>query len=273
MDIIAFRALIKRKRGEANLSQEKLAGKIYGDPARKSDISRLERGKIANPQEKTIQYLCQALEISAAEMDPLRQSRPSATQLENIPSLSREALQNLAARFNIDGAFERSDPDLRKLLTLKAEEHRNLLTEIESLNGLSNRIDNIHAATLDATKNQNYAEANELLENAREINLTENVVPALETNAKLLKTRADITLLNGEIKEAFQTLSTAADSFAAVDPLETAHKRLNYFKILYFHGSRYGSTGMIHAAQMIRDALKRIDHNTSAPLWASAQTI
>lgn len=271
MDIVAFGALIKRKRGEAKLSQEKLAGRIYNDPARKSDISRLERGLIANPQEKTIQYLCEALNISIAEMEPLRQSRPSAAQLDNIPSLSREALQNLAARFNIDGSFTLPDEELRRLLTLKAEEHRALLTEIESLKGLSARIDNIHAAALDAAENNNYAEANQLLEDAREINLTENVTPALETNAKLLKARADIALLNGEIGGAYGILSTAADSFAAIAPDAPARKRLEYNYLLYSHGLRYGSTGMMQAATMSRDAIDLLDREKQSGLWAHAQ--
>ena len=124
MDVTAFAALIKRKRGQARLTQETLAQDIFGDSARKADISRLENGRVKNPQEATIQRLCQALNISDAEMEPIRQSRPSAAQLDQIPTLSREELENLALRFGIEGVFDRTDPDLRQLLTKKAEEYR-----------------------------------------------------------------------------------------------------------------------------------------------------
>jgi hypothetical protein len=184
---------------------------------------------------------------------------------------TRTLLQNLAARLNVENAFDLSYTQLRKELSDKADQHRALIKELEALKGISARIDNIHGAALDAAERGNYSEANQLLENAREINLTENVLPALETNAKLLKTRADIALLNGEINEAFRILSTAADSFAAVDPTAPARKRLEYADILYNHGLRYGSTGMTYAAAMIRDAIALLDRDTQSALWGGAQ--
>ena len=105
-DRIAYGALVKQRRGEKRLTQETLAGDVFGDVGRKGDISRIENGKIT-PQEATIQKLCQELGISDAEMAPIRQSRPMAERLAEIPTLSREDLQNLAARFGIEDPMRR----------------------------------------------------------------------------------------------------------------------------------------------------------------------
>ncbi|MDF1729682.1 MAG: helix-turn-helix transcriptional regulator, partial [Sulfitobacter sp.] len=114
-DVTAFGALIKRKRGEARLTQETLALDVFGDSSRKADISRLENAKVPNPQEATVQKLCTALDISPAEMEPIRQSRPSAAQLDQIPTLSREQLEDLAARFQVEAVYDRSNRELRSL--------------------------------------------------------------------------------------------------------------------------------------------------------------
>ncbi|MGX9353710.1 helix-turn-helix domain-containing protein, partial [Roseobacteraceae bacterium S113] len=96
-DRVAFAALVKRKRGEKNLTQQRLAEAVFGDIGRKGDISRIENAKVT-PQEITIRAICDVLAISDAEMEPVRQGKPVAGQLANIPALSREDLENLAAR-------------------------------------------------------------------------------------------------------------------------------------------------------------------------------
>ena len=133
LDIQAFAALIKRKRGEKGLTQETLALDVFGDSNRKGDISRIENARIENPQEATIQKLCKALDISTAEMDPIRTARVTAAQLEKIPTLSRNELELLASRFEIEKPHDQGDAQLRELLTLKAEEYRQYKAQIDGL--------------------------------------------------------------------------------------------------------------------------------------------
>ena len=125
MDLIALGALIRAKRGQAKITQETLALDVFGDSTRKGDISRIENGKVT-PQEATLQKLCDALSISEAEMLPIRTARRADEQLANIPSLSREELQNLSARFELENAFTADDTELRRQLTIMADEFRTL---------------------------------------------------------------------------------------------------------------------------------------------------
>ena len=61
---VLFGRLVKEKRGIEGLSQDGLAGKCGLAKARISDI---EKGKIGNPQAKTVDALCVALNISREE--------------------------------------------------------------------------------------------------------------------------------------------------------------------------------------------------------------
>ncbi len=124
-DQVAYGALVRRKRGERKLTQETLALDVFGDSTRKGDISRIENGRIT-PQEATIVKINIALGISKAEMEPIRQSRPISGQLDKIPTLSREQLEDLAARFGVEGAYDKGDEELRGFLTDKANDYRAL---------------------------------------------------------------------------------------------------------------------------------------------------
>ncbi|MEP4553839.1 helix-turn-helix domain-containing protein, partial [Tateyamaria sp.] len=263
LDRIAFGALIKRTRGEARLTQETLAGDVFGDPTRKADISRIENGRV-DPQEATIQKLCAALGISAAEMEPIRQSRPAAEQLANIPALSREDLQNLAARFELDGVYTMPDGELRRLLTLKADEHRALKSEVDNIDDGLIRLSNLKAAAQDAIARVNLDEVEELLSRVQEVEL--------EEAAKTAELRANNALLRGRVEQAYRILCAAADSFAAVDPLEPAQRKiLGYAEKLGRHGMRFGGAGLSLSVEMMRqtatDNLKAMD----AWLWAAGK--
>jgi len=264
MEVIAFGALIKRKRGETGLSQEKLAARIWDDPARKSDISRLERGLVPSPQEKTIQYLCDALNISAAEMEPIRQSRLSAAQLDHIPTLSREELENIATRFEIAGVFDRSDADLRHLLTQKATEYRALKAEVDGIEDGLKRPSNLKAAAQDAIARIDLEEVEEILSRVQEVEK--------EEAAKTAELRAENALLRGKVNQAYALYCDAADSFKIIHPLETARRRiLKYCEPLWKHGLRYGGLGIKRAEEIVRDTLEDSLKQADPALWAAGQ--
>ena len=263
MDVTGFAALIKRKRGEACLTQETLALDVFGDAGRKADISHLENARVPNSQEATVQKICKALGISPAEMEPLRQSHPSAAQLDNIPSLSREALQNLAARFNIENRFELSDENLRKELTKRADEFRTLKSEVDAIPDSMRNLANLKAAAQDAIDRVDLEEVENLMAMVHETEL--------EEVAKSSEIRANTALLRGKVADAYRYLFAAADSFAAVDPLEPIRRRLKSGQILYYHGLRYGSTGFRAAINMFEKAETLALKNSDKLLVASSQ--
>ncbi len=264
LDVIVFGELIKRKRGEAKLSQEKLASRIWNDPARKGDISRLERGLVAKPQEKTIQYLCTALNISPAEMEPIRQSRLSATQLDQIPTLSREELENIGTRFQIEDVFDRTDADLRQLLTKKATEYRALKAEVDAIPNTMRKLSNLKAAAQDAIARVDLDEVEHLM---TLVHTTE-----LEEAAKSAEIRADNALLRGDVDHAYALLNSAADSFSVVDRMEPTRRRvIEISEKLYDHGDRYGGTAMRAAEKTLREAMNEELRNEDSALWANSQ--
>lgn len=265
-DPVAFGALVKSKRGAKRLSQENLAADVFGDPGRKGDISRIENARVT-PQEATIQKLCTALGISEAEMAPIRQGRPAAEQLANIPALSREDLQNLASRFGLDKPFVTPDAELRRQLTQKADEHRKLVDDIAALKGLSARIDNIRAAAEQAAEDLRFDEAIELLETARET-IKDQLREPLVANAALMERQAEIALLRNRVEQAYQLYCDAADSFRAIDPTEAADRRWEYQSQLYFYALKYGSRALDYICKILEPAIASIDAGSEPERWA-----
>jgi hypothetical protein len=72
-------------------------------------------------------------------MQPIRTGRRADEQLANIPTLSREELQNLAAWFELEAPFQTSDVSLRTQLTSKADEMRDLKSLVSQMNDQLNR--------------------------------------------------------------------------------------------------------------------------------------
>jgi transcriptional regulator with XRE-family HTH domain len=262
LDVTAFGALVRQKRGQKRLTQETLATDVFGDAGRKGDISRIENGR-TNPQEATVQKLCTALDISDAEMLAIRQSRPSAAQLDQIPTLSREELQNLAARFQIADAFDQPDAALREVLTQKAKEYRSYRATIAALDDRVAAIANLKGAAQDAAAKLDFDEVEALLARVDEVET--------EIAAETKVARAQNALLRNDPDTAFRLLSAAADSFRSIEPLDPARKRQGHMDLLYQHGLRYPGAALDLAARMMRDALKDAPRDTDADLWAALQ--
>ncbi|MCP3970593.1 MAG: hypothetical protein GY717_09815, partial [Rhodobacteraceae bacterium] len=223
LDEKAFGALVKRKRGQKRLTQETLASDVFGDPARKADISRIENARVT-PQEATIQKLCTELGITNAELDPIRTARPSARQLDQIPTLSRDELELLSSRFDATDAHSRTDTELREFLTKKAEEYRVYRAEIEAIDERTKGLGNLKAAAQDAAEKLDFEEVEAMLGRVHETEV--------EIAAETAELRAKNALLRGRVEQAYDLLGAAADSFAAIDRLEPARRRLRYEDLL-----------------------------------------
>lgn len=262
-DVAAFATLLRRKRGEAGLSQQQLAESVFDDPARKADISRLENGRVANPQEQTIQRLCTALGITDTEMAPIRSGLSAAEQLANIPGLTRDNLELLASRFDADRPHAQTDGALRAFLTDKAQEYRDYKAQIDALDDRVAAIANLKGAAQDAAARLDFDEVETLLSRVDEVET--------EIAADTKLARARNALMRGRVQQAYDILSAAADSFGSVDALAPARRRLDYSELLYSHGLRYGGSGLVLSARMIGAALDSTDRAADPLLWARAQ--
>ncbi|MEL7090803.1 MAG: helix-turn-helix domain-containing protein [Pseudomonadota bacterium] len=249
LDPLAFGALVKRKRGEAKLTQETLAGDVFGDPGRKADISRIENGKVT-PQEATIQRLCTALAISTAEMEPIRQGRSIAGQLDHIPALSRQQMEDMAARFGIENPYDRGDQELRDLLTDKAEDWRALKRQIAALDDRHAQIAELKGSAEAAAEAGDLEQVDQLLGAAD--------VAETKISADTKIARAQNALTRNRTQQAYEILSAVADSFGSVDAMAPAMMRGQLYKMLYDHGLRYGGVGLALAEDMLEEAARRL---------------
>lgn len=266
----AFGRLVKARRGEQKLTQGQLAESVWpGDSnaaeTRKGDISKLERGRVSEPHATTVRRIAKALHITEEEIDALRkQARMTPQeQLDAVPTLSRNQLELLATRFEMERAFERSDGELRGFLEKKAEEYRGYRAQIDGLDDRIPAIHNLKGAAQGAAGRLDFDEVEDLLSRVSEVEL--------EIAAETAETRATNALLRGRVQQAYTILSAAADSFAGIDPLEPARRRLRYQDRLYQHGLRYGGTGLSLSEQMTRAALTAVDETAVPELWAQAQ--
>ena len=186
-------------------------------------------------------------------------------RLQNIEDQSRETLESIALRFYDTKPESQSLPDLKQFLIQKSHDLKVLETELTGLRGRSNRLDNLQGAALAAL---DIPEAEHLLADAREIQI-EVLREPLEINADLMVAQAKAALIRGDATEAFELISAAADSFAALDQELPAQRRLTYEGIL--NALRNGGLGLGLAAQMNRDAIARLDVKIAPADWARAQ--
>jgi len=176
-------------------------------------------------------------------------------------SASFEDLIALASQFEETDFTTKAQ--VTKFLTLKAEEYRSYRTEINAIDERTKGLGNLKAAAQDAAENLNFAEVETLLSRVHEVEV--------EIAAETAELRATNALLRSRVEQAYHLLNAAADSFAAIDPLEPVNRRQIYMQRLYYHGRRHGGTGMAFAEQMIRAAIAQAETLDDKRSWAMCQ--
>lgn len=266
----AFGQLVKLKRGAQGVTLAELARRAYpnlGDDAetRKGDLSKLENGKVLNPNASTVRKIADALGITDEEIETLqrRARSPLSDQLRDIAVLSRDELELLASRFEAERPHTRSDADLKDFLTKKAEEYRCVRAEIEAIPDHMLRLSNFKATAKAAFAAGNLDEVEQLLSEVQTVEV--------EEAARTTEARAEIALLRNRVEDAFRLLSHAADLFSVVDPAAPAHRRGAYIERLARHGERFGGTGLAYAIRMGRDSIARLDRTAAELAWATVQ--
>ncbi|KAA9005069.1 helix-turn-helix domain-containing protein [Histidinibacterium aquaticum] len=247
-----FGRLVRSYREDIGLSARDLAIRVWNDEARKSSISRLENGRVGRPAAETVQKIALALDIPQEEIDGLR--APSADigsvlsqHLGDLARSSRDQLEALAARFEIDRAYDRSSENLRQLLEAKADEYRAYRRKIDLLD---ERQDEIVAARAAANA---AADRLDLDECEHQLLIADRLQTLLFVETK--EARASYALLRGQVDKAFELFRSAADALRTVDSLETARRLKGYFVQLYDHGLLYGNDGLALSVDMARHAL------------------
>ncbi len=242
-------------------------------------IGDYETGKVKRPQVKVYQPLCDVLgitrhrigELKAQAADTktvsdddiaaLRAEKGSLEQaLSDLRTLSRAQLESLATRFEFTRPYDATDGALIEFLTDKARDYRALKAQIGTIDGRSN----IKAAAQDAYEAGDFEEVLNLLDQVHS--------DELEEAANTAVTRANSALMLNRAEQAFRILSAAAGSFAAVDPIEPARKRiLTYFAILRGHGHTYGGTGIMRGIDLLIACLTDDLRKADPWLWAAGQ--
>ena len=268
-----FGLLVKRRRAERGLSQDQLAALLWPDQTgpkdhpRKPDISRLETGRVQNPQEKTVLLLCEKLGIREDEVNALRLARPLdryalAAVLDNLKDASRAELDSLAKAFGEERPGDLSDARLRAFLADKAQEYQSYRSTIDALDDRVAAIANLKGAAKDAAERLDFDTVEDLLSRVQTVEL--------EIAAATAEARADNALLRNRVEQAHALLSAAADSFAAVDPLETARRRLAAGNRLGEHGDRYGGASLPLAICLLTRLIDDLPRAADPEFWAVA---
>ena len=166
-----FGRLVREKRGIEGLSQDGLAEKSSLPKPRISDI---ETGKIGNPQARTVDALCVALNISREER--------AACHPNTASRLPPRLLENLARLFghrNPDG-FE---DELEAFLKAKAAEFQDMRKRLEKMAETEGRISELLKAANAALGEGDFGTADDLLKEAEGVQLQSNTIAALEKQA------------------------------------------------------------------------------------------
>ncbi|NKB56356.1 MAG: hypothetical protein GKS00_08475 [Alphaproteobacteria bacterium] len=261
-----FGQLVKTKRGIEGLSQRGLAIRAFDDESRKTRISELENGKVPNPQQKTIDALVIALDITPEEIDACRLPAGAAAEL----GLRRELLESLVQRFEHDNP-DAPDRELTQFLKDKAAEYRALKARLAALAEAEARIENLIAAAQGALDAGRFDEADDRLRDAEEMQQAEHTLAQVRKQAEIRTARADAALLRDDTDAAFAHFAAAVQFFVPFDPLEAATHRNTHAITLHRHGERFGGAGLGHATALWE---KNLEVHTRAEMpaqWAMTQ--
>lgn len=180
-----FGLLVKTRRAERGLSQDALAALLWPDAnplnqkdhPRKPDISRLETGRVGNPQEKTVLLICEKLGIRQDEVNALRLTPPPdpyalAKVLGDLKAASQADLYELARAFGMEDPERSSDTALRAFLADKAQEYHAYRTQIDALDDRVAAIANLKGAAQDAAERLDFDAVETLLERVHTVDST-----------------------------------------------------------------------------------------------------
>jgi transcriptional regulator with XRE-family HTH domain len=234
---VLFGRLVREKRGIEGLSQDGLADKAGLAKARISDI---ETGKIANPQARTVDALCVALDISRDER--------AACHSAPTSGLPARLLEKLARHFGADMP-DATERDLESFLMAKAEEFREMRKRLENLAATEGRISELVNAANAALGEGDFETADDLLKEAEAVQMQSSTVVALQKQAALRIERGKAALINGEVAAAAGHFEQSSRYFSGIDTALEAENRHECATQLRYYGYRYKSAEALYEAK------------------------
>ncbi|MGB0853732.1 MAG: helix-turn-helix domain-containing protein [Pikeienuella sp.] len=258
---IRFGALVRERRGVEGMTQQALAIAAFGDPMRKSRISDLEKGKIANPQQGTVDALAVALNLTA---DDIAACRDAGAGMD--PRL----LEILSLQFGHDNPGASAE-EHEAFLREKAKDYRALTARMADLRKMDARMDNLLSAAEAALAAGDFDGADDRLADAEEMQQAERTLVEVQKQAAIRTQRADNALLRGDAGRAYEHFAAAAGfvvPFAAVAAAEMRHV---FFVRLYNHALRFSGPGFEGAAALSRENLKTYPREGDPQNWAMTQ--
>jgi len=233
---VLFGRLGREKRGIEGLTQDGLAGKCGLTKARISDI---ETGKVANPQVKTVDALCVALNISREER--------AACHAVPASSLPPRLLENLARNFGRDMP-DATEEELESFLMAKAEEFREMRERLEKIAETESRITELVKAANAALGEGDFGTADDLLKEAEVVQLQSTIV-SLKKQVQLRIERGNVALVNGNVGAAADHFEQSSRYFSSIDVALEAQNRHECATLLRYYGYRYKSHEALYAAR------------------------
>jgi transcriptional regulator with XRE-family HTH domain len=234
---VLFGRLVREKRGIEDLSQDDLAGKTGLTKARISDI---ETGKIANPQAKTVDALCVALNISRDER--------AACHSAPASGLPAKLLEKLAGLFGADMP-EATEGELEVFLITKAQEFLQMRQRLEKLAAAEGRISELVNAANAALGEGDFETADSLLEEAEAVQMQSSTIPALRKQVELRIERGNAALVNGEVAVAAAHFEQSSRYFSGIEPQLEAQNRHECATQLRYYGYRYKNAEALYEAK------------------------
>ncbi|MEM6465659.1 MAG: helix-turn-helix transcriptional regulator, partial [Pseudomonadota bacterium] len=263
-----YGALVRKYRTADGFSTSELALRALGDAAKRSRISEIENGKVANPRAETIAAINDVLGIDIEEVEALRADptpRP-VPAVEGVPTL---LLESLARRFQADHPGG-TDSALLKFLEAKGEEYLKLKTEIEALKSTTARMSKVLSEAQALLDEGDFAAAKALILSPIELQkdrMREDATLLADMHA--LAARAD--LLEGNTEEAEAAFRASADAMMGVDRDAAAHRLRDGFKALYQNGLALGGDGLHRALSLTDIALTIWTRGIAPENWAMLQ--
>jgi transcriptional regulator with XRE-family HTH domain len=235
---VLFGRLVREKRGVEGLSQDGLSEKTGLTKARISDV---ETGKVANPQAKTVDALCVALNITREER--------AACHASSASGLPARLLETLAHHFGSDMP-EATEEELEAFLMAKAEEFRGMRERLEKMAQTEGLISQLVTAANTALGEVDFETADGLLEEAEAVHLQSSTIVALKKQAELRIERGNAALVNGEIATAAGHFERSSRYFSGLDAGLEADNRHTCATLLRYYGYRYKSAEALHEARI-----------------------
>ena len=267
---VKFGRLILVKRGEEGLTQQALAVAAFGDESKKARISELENGHVARPQQKIVDALTVALNLTLSEMAECRglNDVQVSEQLLADFGVSRELATSLLISVP-ESVRGDSDASIREALSAKLDEVKALLLRGSKMHEIDSNWEAGLKSFDQAIAKGQFLTADREIAAIEANELKFRTIPQLQRQKRLRMMRADTALLRGDIAEAYKLYSEAAQLFSNLCREEVIACRCEGYDRLHWHGRKLDGGALVAAQSLIDQNARMFDRHKNAAEWAN----